>query len=379
MSEQPLIATDVVEPVDETIRLLGICNACRYCEGYCPVFQTMTQHRTFAADTADYLANLCHNCMACYHACQYKPPHPFSVNVPSALAATRTATYEAFAWPGVFANLFKRNGLVVSTAIALGLAIVLGLTVLMNDSQVLLGTHTEPGAFYQIIPHAVMVAVAGTSFVGALLALTVSLLRFARHIGLRRRDLSRWRVWRQAISQVVTLEHLGGGHGDGCNTVDDAYSNRRRVFHHLTMWGFMLCFAATCVATVYEYFLNRLSPFPYFSLPVMLGSIGGLGLLIGCAGLFVVKLNTAREPLHIRGMGMDYAFINLLFWISLTGFALLFWRETQAMGLLLAIHLGFVLAFFVTLPYSKFVHGAYRGLALLKYAADSQGQATKGH
>jgi citrate/tricarballylate utilization protein len=37
---------------------------------------------------------------------------------------------------------------------------------------------------------------------------------------------------------------------------------------------------------------------------------------------------------------------------------------------LLAIHLGFVLALFLALPYSKFVHGVYRFGALLRYALE---------
>jgi citrate/tricarballylate utilization protein len=37
------------------------------------------------------------------------------------------------------------------------------------------------------------------------------------------------------------------------------------------------------------------------------------------------------------------------------------------MGLLLVVHLGVVLALFLTLPYGKFVHGIYRGVALLRY------------
>ena len=41
-----------------------------------------------------------------------------------------------------------------------------------------------------------------------------------------------------------------------------------------------------------------------------------------------------------------------------------------AMGLLLAIHLGFVLALFAVLPYSKMVHGVYRLLALIQDAAE---------
>ena len=67
---------------------------------------------------------------------------------------------------------------------------------------------------------------------------------------------------------------------------------------------------------------------------------------------------------------MDHAFLGLLFFISLTGLALLVLRNTSAMGLLLAIHLGFVMAFFLTLPYGKFAHAAYRCAALLKWSIE---------
>jgi citrate/tricarballylate utilization protein len=45
-------------------------------------------------------------------------------------------------------------------------------------------------------------------------------------------------------------------------------------------------------------------------------------------------------------------------------------RSTPAMPLLLCLHLGAVLAFFATMPYSKFAHGVYRGVALLKWAVE---------
>ena len=40
------------------------------------------------------------------------------------------------------------------------------------------------------------------------------------------------------------------------------------------------------------------------------------------------------------------------------------------MPLLLAVHLGFVLGLFLTLPYGKFVHGIYRTAALMVYAKE---------
>jgi len=60
-------------PEAEVARVLQICNACRYCEGFCAVFPAMTRRLTFGGADVHYLANLCHNCGACLHACQYAP------------------------------------------------------------------------------------------------------------------------------------------------------------------------------------------------------------------------------------------------------------------------------------------------------------------
>ncbi len=70
---------------------MQICNACRYCEGFCAVFPAMTRRLEFGQADPHYLANLCHNCGACLHACQYAPPHEFAVNVPRAMAEVRGA------------------------------------------------------------------------------------------------------------------------------------------------------------------------------------------------------------------------------------------------------------------------------------------------
>ncbi|MBV8249280.1 MAG: tricarballylate utilization protein TcuB, partial [Comamonas sp.] len=58
---------------DEVARVMQICNACRYCEGFCAVFPAMTRRLEFGKADVHYLANLCHNCGACLHACQYAP------------------------------------------------------------------------------------------------------------------------------------------------------------------------------------------------------------------------------------------------------------------------------------------------------------------
>jgi citrate/tricarballylate utilization protein len=259
----------------------------------------------------------------------------------------------------------------VSLITALCLAFALIAAALFIDPDTLFSTQTEPGAFYRIVSHNVMLSIGGGTFTFALLAMAMGGLKFWRASGMGWPVLARLKNWRHALTAAATLEHLGGGHGEGCNTDSAAFSNQRRYFHQFTMWGFLLCFAATCTATVYEYALDRLSPFPLLSLPVILGTIGGIGLLIGPVGLLLIKLKSDDMPLLVRSYGMDVALLAMLFLISLTGLILLALRETSAMGILLMVHLGFVLAFFVTMPYSKFVHGIYRLAALLRYADET--------
>jgi citrate/tricarballylate utilization protein len=102
----------------------------------------------------------------------------------------------------------------------------------------------------------------------------------------------------------------------------------------------------------------------------VLGTLGGIGLLIGPVGLLAERWK--RDPVLVdeARYGMDIAFIVMLFLTSLTGMALLILRETAAMGPLLALHLGVVFSLFVTMPYGKFVHGIYRFAALVRYAME---------
>ena len=363
--------------VEEARRVMVICNACRYCEGFCAVFPAMESRRVLTTADLDYLANLCHNCAACYHACQYAPPHEFSLNIPKALAEVRAESYEKYAWPATSAKLFRKNGLVVSMVAAFSIALVLLLTLVLQNPEILFAEHKGPGAFYKVIGHGVMVSVAGSVFLFSILALAVGFAKFW-HAGLYKlSDVARPVSLFNAVKDTATLKYLGGGHGDGCNTKDESFSNQRRVYHQFTMWGFILCFGATSVAAVYEYGFGWIAPYPFFSLPVMLGTFGGIGLLIGPAGLVWIKLQSDPRPMLVQQFGMDYAFLVLLFFISLTGFLLLGLRATSAMGVLLALHLGFVLALFLVLPYSKFVHAVYRFAALMRFSLEERRKQVK--
>jgi citrate/tricarballylate utilization protein len=351
--------------VDEVARQMQICNACRYCETFCAVFPAMTRRLAFNADDVHYLANLCHNCGACLHACQYEPPHEFAVNIPKAMAEVRRETYAEYAWPRALGSLYRHNGLTLALATAGGLALFLILVLALKGS---LTTAPLAGNFYAIFPHNLLVTIFGLAFGWAILAFIVGATKFWR--GQSPGPVS-GPAAAEATKNALTLTYLDGGHGDGCNEESDRFTLARRRFHHFTFYGFLLCFAATCVGTVYHY-LGFEAPYPFVSLPVLLGTVGGIGLLVGPAGL--LWLNVRRHPLHgdAKQRPMDRAFIVLLFATSLTGLALLAWRDTGAMALLLAVHLGAVLALFLTLPYGKFAHAVYRVAALLKFSIEKR-------
>jgi citrate/tricarballylate utilization protein len=355
--------------MDEAYRALRVCNACRYCEGFCAVFPAMELRRDFTPADLTYLANLCHNCRGCYYACQYAPPHPFALNLPRTFTALRAESYARCAWPGALAGLFRRNGTAVSLAAALCIALVLALTAALQDRAVLLGAHEGPGAFYRLIPAWLMIAVAGATFGFSLLAMAVGTVRFWRATGPRPHGGARPAL--RALGDVLTLRYLGGG-GEGCNDLDDAFAQKRRWLHHAVFYGFLLCFASTSVAAFYEHVLGILSPFPFFSPPVLLGTAGGVLLAVGTAGLLWVKAIGDPAPRHPAQTGADVALLLLLLLTSATGLLLLALRATTAMGLLLAVHLGFVLALFLAMPYSKFVHGLYRAAALFQHALEQR-------
>jgi citrate/tricarballylate utilization protein len=362
------------EDLAEADRLMTICNACRYCEGICAVFPAMEMRRVFTDRDLTYLANLCHDCGACLDDCQFAPPHEFDVDVPKVLARVRASSYAAHAWPRALSGLYEGNGLKVAL-VTLGAILAFGVGfVARNGTAALFASQRGAGAFYALMPHGAMALLFGAAFLYALVALAASAMSFRRELGSPKAPIA-GAAYAQAGADAARLRYLDGG-GVGCAEEGEG-KDRRAFFHHLTFYGFLLCFAATTVATLEHYLLGLEAPYPWYHPPVLLGVAGGIGLMVGPAGLLAAKRK--RDPLGEKEgrSGMGVAFAALLFATSATGFALLLWRGTPAMGLLLALHLSVVLALFLTLPYGKFVHGLFRYLALARYAQERR-EALKG-
>ena len=142
--------------VKDGARQMTICNACRYCEGYCAVFPAMEQRRIFTKADLTYLANLCFDCRDCYYACQYAPPHEFGVNIPKLMSELRADTYREFTWPAILSGLFNRNALAVSVITVASIVIILALVLVFQGADVLFATHLGEGTFYRVVPFVAM-------------------------------------------------------------------------------------------------------------------------------------------------------------------------------------------------------------------------------
>jgi citrate/tricarballylate utilization protein len=359
------------ELLKEAGRLMVICNACRYCEGFCAVFPAMERRRTFSDGDLTYLANLCFDCRACFYACQYAPPHEFDVNLPRVFSRVRAETYRDYTWPGVLSSLSRRGEAAGLTIGALCVAALVLLVLVFQGPAVLVSAQRGEGAFYRVVPYLAMVLPALGITLYGLAVLLIGAVRFWRvthgSVGDMLDPSAFWRATRDAFS----LRYLGGG-GEGCNYPDAAFSHARRWLHHLVFYGFLLDLASTTVAAIYDHGPGWIAPYPFLSWPVVLGTSGGIMLVAGTGGLLFLKRRSDGEPADVRMAAMDVTFLVALLLTSLSGLLLLVLRDTAAMGALLAIHLGLVAALFVALPYGKFAHLFYRYAALIRNSLEER-------
>ena len=355
--------TDLIQ---EARRQAEICNACRYCEGYCSVFPALHRERAFADSDITQLANLCHNCRGCYYACQYTAPHEFDLNLPKALAEVRQDSWKALAWPRGFAGLFDRSGVAIATGFVVAFIALFALAKVLRP---------ESGeGFYAYMSHGLMIAIFAPAFLLPLLAIAVSLRSYWREVGGGGLQIAD--IW-DACRSAGRMKNLEGGHGDGCNFEDeDRFSQARRHFHQATLYGFLLCFASTSSGTVLHYGFGLEAPYGLFSLPKLLGIPGGLLLCLGTAGLAWLKTKADPNLGAPNAWGGEMAFVLLLFFVSATGLLLYAATGTVAVGWLLPLHLGTVLTFFLLTPYSKMAHGFFRMAALTKEASTKREKAT---
>lgn len=347
-----------IDLIQDARRQIEVCNACRYCEGYCAVFPSLHANRAFSDGDITQLANLCHNCRGCHYACQYNTPHKFALNLPAALAEVRQDSWEDLAFPSPVVRPFQTNGMAIAVAVTGCFALIFVLDAWLGRG--------DGAGFYAVMSHNLMVAIFIPAFVFPLASIAISLRRYwvatdgqrvtAKHIG-------------KAIRAAATMRNLAGSHGEGCNFEDeDRCTQARRVAHQLVLFGFALCFASTASGTVLHYLFDMPAPYGIWSLPKLLGVPSGLMMTFGAVWLIDLKRKADPALGAKAARSGEFAFIALLGFVDLSGLGLYALGQTGLMPTALALHLGAVLGFFLLMPYTKMAHGFYRLAALIRDA-----------
>jgi len=359
----------------EANRQFTICNACRYCEGLCSVFPAMELRTAFTEGDVAYLSTLCHDCRACVDACPFSPPHEFAIDISALTSVARTQTFEHFARPRAFWRLLARGATATGLTIAVFVFFAV-VAVASGSPSKIFERHTGEGAFYEVITYLwilVPALVAGAATLAAVVAGALAFARETRRDG--RQSLLDLRAIAAGTRNVLALTNLKGG-GGGCRYPGRRRSPARRYLHHAVFYGFIAMFASTVSAAIWQDFLGREPPYPFFSVPVLLGTGGGIATTVGCLGFVVIGARSRGSGKSAESHRLDRLFATTLLAATTTGLLLLAVRSTRLMGPALIVHLGVLGGLFLTFPYSKFVHAVYRYLALVRSHVERNAHAT---
>jgi citrate/tricarballylate utilization protein len=354
--------------VDDAARQLDICNACRYCEGVCAVFPALSRRTVLDAGDISQLANLCHDCRACYDACMYTAPHEFDLNIPAVLTAVRLEDYRNYVWPARVPRLLRGWTGLFAGAVA-SAALFVGIAAGYAGWPAIVAAHDTAASPYLLIPDGVLI---GLMLAAAAYSLLIGAL--AARSYWKATDGGDVTVPPSAVLKAtwyaLTLRYLRGGGVNCYYPQDDEPSPARRYLHILVVAGFGLCVLSTTAAAFLQDILGFQPPYGWLSVPVIAGTIGGVGLLTGCVGLLLIKARSSRVTSIAQMTVKDYGLLTALTFLALSGLAVLLTRDTAAFGIVLLIHLAAVILSFASAPYSKFVHVVFRFAALVRDNAE---------
>lgn len=323
------------------------------------------ERRTLLGDgDVTQIANLCHDCRACYDACMYAPPHDFAINVPKVLSEVRLAAYDTYLWPRHIPS-FLRGWAGIAVGVLTAVSLVIGIALPYAGASRLVSNPGTAQSPYDLVPYPVLLAILLLPAVFAVAVLFRAGRAYWRDV-----DGTADHVTASALARAaryaLTLRYLRGGGAECFYPRDDEPSTLRRRLHHLTFYGFLLCVLSTSSAAVLQDFLASPPPYPLVSVPVISGTAGGLGLVSGCFGLLLLKIKSSPTTSFAQMTVKDYGLLVALVYLAFTGLLTLVLRTTSAFSLVFLAHLAGIMLSFVAAPYSKFVHFIYRFLAILK-------------
>lgn len=351
---------------EEAVRQYMICNACRHCEGFCPVWDAIERRSSFGASDLKFMSYLCHDCRDCFYACPYSEPHEFGLNIPKINSSIRVQIHRDETWPKSFTRILNGRSAVGSLIFAISAILLFAVTILLNGP----GSITAPQkSVYDVTPPGLLF------YSGMILGFYVVIMWLIQGV-IFWRDIGgtgffNFRSHAGTIHDVLTHKWFKGG-GVGCDYPKETGTLTRMTFHAFMFFGILLTILSTSSAAFIQHLLGYYPPYPYLSVPVLSGTVGGIMILVGGGGFIRMKRLSDKDKADSTMIKMDYWLIYLLILVSLSGLLSLITRTMPFMGTVFLVHLAFVATLYIIAPYSKLNHIIFRYLALVNEKSEAQ-------
>ena len=362
MTEPNILNMNNLATENESIRQYMICNACRHCEGFCPVWDAMERRNFLEAKDIKYFSYLCHDCRDCFYACPYSEPHEYGLNIPKLNSDTRVKIHRNETWPKPLTRILNGTYLAGTGVLLISVAVLFSVVIYLSGLSSLFSPQTS---VYSVVPYEFLVIVGMVLGIYVIAMWLIQGAFFWKDIGGDRSSFLKLKSHALAIKDVISHRWFRGG-GVGCDYPRDNGTKTRMVFHMLMFFGILFAILATSSAAVIQHLIGYLPPYPVLSLPVLFGTIGGLMIIIGALGFLYMKSVSDRSKANSTMIKMDYWVVYLLLFTAITGMFSLITRSYSYMGLVFLIHLSFVGTLYIVAPYSKLNHIIFRYLALVK-------------
>ncbi|MBZ0263631.1 quinone-interacting membrane-bound oxidoreductase complex subunit QmoC [bacterium] len=294
---------------------------------------------------------LCHQCNDCSERC------PRGAKPGDVLAAVRAYVYQKFAFPGFMGKAMATPS-ALPLLFLLPVMIIFGLMWMTTNGD--MSFFTDPHIEYgKMLAHGYleMFFIAGNLLIFGIAA--VGLYRFWSQLQHSAgKDTGKGFI-AALISVVIAI--LTHRHFESCKV------NRPRKYAHLlVMYGFAGAALTAGLAVVYTVILHNPGPLSLENPIKILGAVSGTMIFVGSTWL-LFRRNNSEADVGADGYP-DQLFLWMIFMVGVTG--MLSWLLRLAGNPAIAystyfVHMVCVYFLLWYMPYGKFAHMLYRGLALV--------------
>jgi quinone-modifying oxidoreductase subunit QmoC len=298
---------------------------------------------------------LCHQCNDCSTMCP-RGAYPGDV-----LKAIRKMLIEKLAWPSFMGKLVGESSLFVLT-LGLPVVIVLLLTYFSNGFNF---SEPTPVHYGEFIPYLYIQVIYTLALLFAVVSLVISCRSYWDLLERGNPEAAQGAARKGFFPSLI--EALGEilPH----STFKDCEANNIRYSSHLlAFWGFIGLVITTAIVAFMIDILHLAPPSRYGPLWIPIKILGNAAALAFIIGLTIMVLRRMTSPEQAGATAyFDWFFLLIICGTGLTGVLteIIRWAgSVQGAYFFYMIHLMFILALFLYLPFSKFAHLGYRTIAI---------------